>query len=130
MMIFYYIYVYAVIYIELKPFLQEPTIDPCTTLPITGYVIKTTFNGHTITSRQISAFDQIMTISFDKIFPGNLHSNTEYNFSVTALITELDTTAVVITQDTCNNGKNKNCICCSIAWLQVLYVQWLFSFNF
>ena len=81
--------------INLITTLQEPRIDPCTILPITGYIIKATFYGNTITSRQISAFDQIMMISFDKIFAGNLYSNTEYNFSVTPLITELERTAIM-----------------------------------
>jgi len=79
--------------------LQEPSINMCTTLPITGYIVKATFYGNSIQSRQISAFDQILMISFEKIFPGNLHANTEYSFSITVLIKELDRTAIMVPND-------------------------------
>jgi len=73
----------------------------CTTLPITGYIVEASFYGNSIQSRQISAFDQILMISFEKIFPGNLRANTEYSFSITALIKELDRTAIIVP----NGGK-------------------------
>ena len=68
---------------------QQPTIDPCTTLPITGYIIKATVtfvNGSNITytSRFIRASDSIrISVSYNNSFPDvELEPGAHYNFAV------------------------------------------------
>ena len=71
--------------------LQRPSIDPCTTLPITGYTINATVtynNGSTRNYTSIHINDTLggnvgrFNVSYNDIFEEELEPNATYSFNV------------------------------------------------